>query len=184
MSGETFDIQVISRATTLERQNVHMVQFHRNVRLFIMEVHRNVGMFIMVVVTSTEGRTDGRAGLQMHTNIRVHTWYMRSKRRVQSSFISAHAQLREYRRRTRRADDDHCLLLGRLVQAIGYCCGFQPLITEDLYPRRCIIKINVFKQFIYETDSGYISITEPVFFYQLWPILQVPTTRKQVLIMM
>ena len=36
---------------------------------------------------------------------------MGGKRSAQSSVISVRAQLREYSRRTRRADDEHCLVL-------------------------------------------------------------------------
>ena len=36
---------------------------HWNVGMFILVFHQNVGAFIMVVLTSTEGGTDGRAEL-------------------------------------------------------------------------------------------------------------------------
>ena len=48
-----------------------ILEFRRNVGVFILEFDRIVGMFIMIVLMSIERRTDVRIGLLMRTNTRA-----------------------------------------------------------------------------------------------------------------
>ena len=93
----------------LERRNVHI--FSSELR----NVHN--GCF------HADGRWYRRKG-----GYRCTSTFMEGKRSAQSSVISVRLQPREYSRRTRRADDEHCLLLvwigleARLVFVI-FCEG-------------------------------------------------------------
>ena len=71
--------------------------------MFVLAFHRNVvGMFIVVALMSTEG-----------LRYRCQHSCEEAREVLNSSVIGVRAQLREYydSRRTRRADDEHCLLL-------------------------------------------------------------------------
>ena len=119
--------KIISGAITvvpLERRNVHIgVSSERR------NVHNGC--------SHVDGRAYRRKGAPREGNkregapteelsCRCTPTYVRSKRSVQSSVISGPAQLREYRRRTRRAGDEHCLLLvwiGLEAIAVVFCEG-------------------------------------------------------------
>ena len=70
-----------------------------NAGMSILGLHRNVGMFRMGVLMSTERRADGRTELLMLTNMRV-------KQTKCLVVLHIRAQLREYSRRNRRANDN------------------------------------------------------------------------------